>query len=313
MRVHAKAIRYFDTIRRTGSIRAAARQLHVDASAVNRQLLNLEKEAGLPLFDRLPGGLRLTQAGEIFSQHVIAILQDEQRTSIELAKLQGVKRGEVRLASVEGLTTDFLPNVLETLLRRHPEIHVHTYTHGSRQVGDLVLSGDADIGLAFSMPPHAELRCLSAGQFRVGAIMSAGHPLAKCASVGFRDCARYPLILANPSLALRALMEPLLTTLPAPTSLQLHTDSIELMRQLAIRGLGVAFHTRVGLDSLLAAGRLVYKSLRGNAPKANLGIYVRAERVLPPAVDLCAALLGEALQRLSKQEGATRGGAGKAG
>ena len=302
MRVHAKAIRYFDTIRRAGSIRAAARQLHVDASAVNRQLLNLEEEIGLPLFDRLPGGLRLTQAGEIFTQHVINILQDEQRTSLELAKLQGVKRGEVRLASVEGLNTDFLPKVLEAMLHRHPEIQVHTYTHGSKRVGELVLSADADIGLAFSMPPHAELRCIGAGRFRLGAIMAADHPLAQRASVSLRDCARYPLILATPNLALRTLMDPLLATLPSPTPLQLHTDSIELMRQMAARGLGVAFHTRVGLDPLLANGRLVYKNLRGNAPKANLGIYVRAERVLPPAVDLCATLLSEALQALCKRE-----------
>jgi len=103
MRVHAKAIRYFDAIRRAGSIRAAARLLHVDPSAVNRQLLNLENDTGALLFDRLPGGLRLTQAGEVFSQHVITVLQDEQRTAHELARLQGLEHGEIRVVSLEGL------------------------------------------------------------------------------------------------------------------------------------------------------------------------------------------------------------------
>ncbi|WP_213305618.1 helix-turn-helix domain-containing protein [Paraburkholderia sacchari] len=76
--VHARSIRYFDMICRCGSIREAARRLHVDGSAVNRQLLNLE-EVGATLFERLPGGLRLTEAGGLFAQHVVTVLQEEQR------------------------------------------------------------------------------------------------------------------------------------------------------------------------------------------------------------------------------------------
>ena len=48
------ALRYFDEVARQGSIRRAADQLHVAASAVNRQILKLEDELGVPLFERLP-------------------------------------------------------------------------------------------------------------------------------------------------------------------------------------------------------------------------------------------------------------------
>jgi len=302
MHVHAKAIRYFDAIRRLGSIRAAARQLHVDPSAVNRQLLNLEEEIGEPLFDRLPKGLELTQAGEIFAQHVITVLQDEQRTQLELAKLQGMERGEVRVACAEGLNTDFLPNALETMMARHPGVRIQTFAHGSTQVGERVLNGDADIGVAFSLPPRAELRCLQAERFRLGAIMAPSHPLANKPGVELRECIGYPLILASPGVALHTLLEPFLAALPSSLPSLLHTDSIELMRQLAARGRGLAFHSRVGLDALLEDGRLVYKRLRDNVPVAQLGIYVRAERTLPPAIEVCAALLGEELRRYAGQE-----------
>ena len=304
MHVHAKAIRYFDSIRRLGSIRAAARHLHVDPSAVNRQLLNLEEDIGSPLFDRMPKGLHLTQAGEIFAQHVITVLQDEQRTQLELARLRGMERGEVRLASAEGLNTDFLPNVLETMMSRYPGIHIQTFAHGSTLVGERVLNGDADIGVAFSVPPRAELRCIQAGQFSLGAIMAPDHPLAKRADVDLSECVAYPLILASPGVALHTLLEPLLAALPSPSPSILHTDSIELMRQLVARKRGVAFHTRVGLDALLQNGRLVYRKLRGNVPVARLGIYVRAERILPSAIEACAALVSEELQRFCSQEDA---------
>ena len=46
LHLHSRGLRYFDMIRRRGSIREAARHLHVSSSAVNRQLLQLERELG---------------------------------------------------------------------------------------------------------------------------------------------------------------------------------------------------------------------------------------------------------------------------
>ena len=55
---------------RVGSIRKAAAELNVAASALNRQILKLEADLGTPLFDRLPGGMRLTVAGDLLLRHV---------------------------------------------------------------------------------------------------------------------------------------------------------------------------------------------------------------------------------------------------
>ncbi|QJX02476.1 LysR family transcriptional regulator [Alcanivorax sp. IO_7] len=52
-------LRYFEGVVREGSVRKAAERLHVAASAVNRQILQLEEELGVPLFERLPRGCAL--------------------------------------------------------------------------------------------------------------------------------------------------------------------------------------------------------------------------------------------------------------
>ena len=67
---HLRHLRYIDEIARCGSIRLAAERLHVAASAVNRRLLDIEDELGTPVFERLPRGMRLTAAGELFIQYV---------------------------------------------------------------------------------------------------------------------------------------------------------------------------------------------------------------------------------------------------
>ena len=48
MRFHSPSIQYFHAVRRTGSIRAAARLLNVASSAVSRQILKLEQDVGSP-------------------------------------------------------------------------------------------------------------------------------------------------------------------------------------------------------------------------------------------------------------------------
>jgi hypothetical protein len=87
--IHYRAIGYFEAVRRWGSIREAARRLDVAASAVNRQILKFETDFGLPLFKRLPEGMRLTPAGEISARHAVAVLQDEQRLASEVKRSKG--------------------------------------------------------------------------------------------------------------------------------------------------------------------------------------------------------------------------------
>jgi DNA-binding transcriptional LysR family regulator len=61
----SRFLRYFMVVGRTGSIHKAADELNVSASAIDRQILNAEAELGMPLFERLPGRLRLSLRGEL--------------------------------------------------------------------------------------------------------------------------------------------------------------------------------------------------------------------------------------------------------
>ena len=64
------SLRFIDVVAREGSIRKAADKLAITSTALNRRILQIEEEIGQPLFERLPGGVRLNTAGEIFLQHI---------------------------------------------------------------------------------------------------------------------------------------------------------------------------------------------------------------------------------------------------
>jgi len=305
MHIHARALTYFDMIRRCGSIREAARRLHVASSAVNRQLLQMEEEVGTPLFERMSTGLQLTPAGEVFSLHVITVLQDERRMVSELEMLRGIRRGSISVMSVEGLNADLLPTCLERMVTRYPTIRMQVESAGSAQTAAAVVQGDADVAIGFAFERSDALRQCAVGRFALGAVVRHDHPLAQLSQVTFAECARYPLILAAPQLSIHALMKPLLAHHKRALTVLLKTASVELAKTMVGRGVGVAFQTRLGLEREMADGRLVHVPLKAQIRlTTELGVYVRAGRKLPTAVEAFIRILAEEIERREAEEAA---------
>lgn len=303
LRIHSPAIHYFDMVRRCQSIREAARRLNVASSAVNRQILKLEGEIGSPLFERLPAGLRLTAAGEVFARHVIVVLQDAARASSELDALQGLRTGHVEIATVSGVTVDLLPSVLESMTVRYPHITVGVTSLGSQAIPNAVTSGQADIGIAFALRRTADLQQLGVGHFRLGAIIPAEHPLAGRREVSFSTCAEHRLILAKSDLSIHHLLAPVIARTRTQHKAALETSSVELAAQMAKRGAGIAFQTRIGIETELATGGLVHVPLNDNGQVlSDLGVYVRSSRYLPVAVDAFVRALCEEIASREQQE-----------
>jgi DNA-binding transcriptional LysR family regulator len=303
MRIHSLAIRYFDAVRKAGSIREAARRLHVASSAVNRQILKLEAELGTPLFERLPGGLKLSSAGEVLTRHVAIVLRDAARAESELNALKGVKTGRVEVIAAESLTADFLPSVIGELLKNHARVRVKVLIEGSLNVPAAVINGDVDVGIAFSLPRNPELRQLAMGKFCLGAVVTPDHPLAERSRVKIADCADYPLIISNDQLSIRTLMHPIIVHARRTITPTIEANSIELMKNLSERNLGVTFMSRVGLERSISNKTLVHIPLEDHGPVyTELGLYMRANASLPAAVDAFVQIAIAEIQRRAKEE-----------
>ena len=302
LRIHAPAIYYFDMVRRCHSIREAARRLNVASSAVNRQILKLEDEMGAPLFERLPGGLRVTAAGEILTRHITALLQDVERVRGELDGLNGVQTGHVEIATVEGAAVELLPAALKRMRERYPKVTIGVTVQGSQSIPGAVVNGQADLGLAFALPRGGELSQLSVGHFRLGALMTPAHPLAGESRVSYGQCCEHGVIQAKSELSVHHLIAPLHKR-AAPGKASLQSNSMELARQLARQQLGIAFQTRIGIEADLARGELLHIPLSDQGGIfSDLGDYARKDRDLPVAVQALAHLLGEEIALRERAE-----------
>ncbi|MET0719169.1 MAG: LysR family transcriptional regulator, partial [Pseudoxanthomonas sp.] len=189
------ALFYVEHIARDGSIRKAAERLHLSASAVNRQVLQLEGELGVSLFDRLPRGVRLTSAGELLLGQIRRWTGESTALTLQLQSLRGGASGVIRIVAPE-LTTDLLlPEAMRALRERFPRVTFDVFTGDTPRVLSALLNRDADVGLGFNVRAGPRLRIVASVQPKFGAVMAPDHPLAKRKQVSLTECAAYPLIV----------------------------------------------------------------------------------------------------------------------
>jgi DNA-binding transcriptional LysR family regulator len=139
-----------------GSIAAAARALSYSRSAVSQQLTLLEKEAGVPLLEKVGRGVRLTSAAQDLARRAEDILVILDRAESDLAASDTSVRGVLRLAAFTSVSRTVVPQVIATLRRQHPELDVR-YQLAEPETGMLLLSSRRiDVLVADSYPGTSE-------------------------------------------------------------------------------------------------------------------------------------------------------------
>lgn len=149
-------LRYFLAVARTGSIAAASAQLNVAASAISRQIANLEAELDCVLFERRPRGMVPSPAGELLAQHAHQVLIRSEQVVTEIRELEGLARGLIRVACSEGFSLDIVPNAIAAFHAAHPGIRFEVTVQPPAQVTQTVAVGDADLGITFALTPTAQ-------------------------------------------------------------------------------------------------------------------------------------------------------------
>ncbi|WP_083637458.1 LysR family transcriptional regulator [Pararhizobium arenae] len=280
--LHGRALRYIDEVARQGSIRKAAKTLHVAASAVNRYILELEEELQAPIFERLPRGLKLTSSGEILIQHIRETLQAHQRMRAQIQSLKGLNRGEVVIATMATLAAGRLAEIVAAYREKHPQVSLRIMVGDRTTVAEMVALGQADLAIAYNLPDDTRLQRAAEFRHALGAVVAPGHPLATRKTVRMSDCLLYPLVLADRSLSLREVVE---ATAPARATLVpvVETNSMELMKRLARTTPHITFLNRLDVDREMASGELVFIPLTGTGSLQRLNILHRARGSLSPA------------------------------
>src|ERR1700727_3469848 len=177
-----------------GSVTAAADALGFTPSAVSQQVKRLERQAGVPLRDRVGRGVILTRHGRHLVEQGTRLLAGLEELQSGLHQQAGTVAGHVRLAAFSTAMRGLIAPALPPVLAAHPGLRVSLTEREPWDTVDLVATGQTDLGVAHSwgdmplaVPAHVARVVLASDLADV--VVRRDHPLAGRAVVTPRDLA----------------------------------------------------------------------------------------------------------------------------
>ena len=261
MPAFSRLLRYFVVVGRLGSIRRAAEELNVSASAIDRQILNAEAELGMPLFERLSTGLRLTAAGEVlmaaggrWQKHLTDVLA-------QIEDLRGLKRGHVEIAVIDALAKGHIPTLIHAIQTRYPGITVGIRVQGNDVVRRLVADGEVDLGVMFEPHSYRDLTVRAFVDVVLGLVTPPGHPAGRSPEARFSTCAGLPVIVPSRPLAVSQKIEVLEATSGIALDRRATSDNIQMIVSLVLQGAGIGVLTSLDVATEVQRGLLSFTRL----------------------------------------------------
>ena len=228
---HLRFLDDFEELARTGSIRQAAERLHVAPSAANRRIQDLEDELGVPLFERLPRGMRLNAAGELLIDYVRSHRAELDKVRADIAELQDLRRGNVRLVASQALAPQVMPRAVAQFRHRHPLVEFNVRIVDHLQALSALRAFETELALVFNLADESEVKVLAKFEQRLVATMHRTHPLAaRPGGLRLRDCVDYPLVLPSREAGGRQLLESFLARSSIKLRPAVESDSFEFLR-----------------------------------------------------------------------------------
>jgi DNA-binding transcriptional LysR family regulator len=300
--MHATVLRYLDQVAQAGSIRRAAEKLNVASSAVNRQILKLEADLGVKVFERRGNGVRLTPAGEQLLRHTRNTLAEWRRTRLEIASIAGNLVGEVRIMAIPSLLVSAVPRAIAKVGERHPNISFRVTDVDPGEQLEEMRAGRSDIALIFIDKRHRQYDIAARLRTALGAIMRADHPLAAAPSVTLTDCAAYPVVMLTDAWFLDAVSEAEFVHSGAQFAARVTSNSLILMKETMKAGLGIGFFTPTGFVDEIARGELVHRPLAEPGLAASeIGLFVHHTRAGAHHISVVAEQLAQEFKTLEAE------------
>lgn len=186
---------YFQKIAQLEHFRLAATELNISQPSLSRSMDALEKELGIPLFEKIGRNVTLTKYGNMFLEHVNRILE-EVHTAEQRMRYLTQEGGHIDIAYVSPLANHYIPHTVRTFLNL-PENKQVTFSFSQAHTNNLIRGLKNDMydivfGAYVEDQPSIQFTPILRQQMMI--ITSLNHPLASRKTLPFSVLQEYPVI-----------------------------------------------------------------------------------------------------------------------
>ena len=243
-----------EAVRQGFNLTAVAAALHTSQPGVSRQIRELEDELGIELFHRAGKRLTgLTPPGEAVLPIVERLLLEADNLKRAGDDFASQSRGTLTIAATHSQARYALPPAVRDFSAAHPEVALRLHQGGPKQVAEMLLSGEADIGVATeALAEYDELVALPSYRWTHAVVVPRGHALALQAERGetltLEQLARQPIITYEPGYTGRTHIDEAFARRGLALNLVLSAMDADVIKTYVELGMGVGIIASMAFD-----------------------------------------------------------------
>ena len=211
----------------------------ISLPAASTRIKNLEESMGVKLLYRTSQGVTLTLPGQAFVQHARTVLGQIEHLRGDMQEYARGIKGHVRVFANTTALGEFLPPVLRSYLRKHPDVNIDLRERPSNDIIRAVGEGQTDIGIVAGQVRTESLVAMPYRKDRLVLVVDAEHSYAKRKEVAFADTLNFEYVGLHESTAIHAFLRQQSDQLHRPIKQRIQVGNFEAACRMIEAGVGI--------------------------------------------------------------------------
>jgi DNA-binding transcriptional LysR family regulator len=285
-------------------ITRASEELYLSQPAVTKIVQSLEQEVGQKLVERQGRRIALTYAGQVLKTYARRMAALEREMEDALAALGDVETGEVTLAANPTMGIYLLPSIVASFRARYPCVKINLRILKSREIIEDTLEWRLDFGLMELDPAELPLglECETIAYDELILVVSPRHPWSVLSELKPEELRDGVLILREPGSGHRESIEHSFSHLGFSLSPLLTVPDSEVIKQMAIKGVGATIIPAMSVRRELASGELLHLPITNLEMRPQLSMVWREDKQFSPAAQAFRDVLRREIRLMSDMQ-----------
>lgn len=261
-----QVLRYFVELAKHGRFSEAARELGIAQPSLSQQIQKLEGEVGQPLFDRLPRGVVLTEAGRELLGFAVSIIEKVHDAEMRMQDLSDEVEGRLVVGIIPTMGPYLLPKILSGFVTKYPQVELEVQERFTSDQLVLLEKGEIDVGIMSAPIEHGHMHVETLFEEEMQLCIPASHELAHRKRLKSSDLSGERFMILEEMHCMGQQVMQFCARSARDVHIVFTGSQIQTLQAMVSAGLGMSFIPDMGVQGDTGRGR-VYMKLTDGLPR----------------------------------------------
>ncbi len=246
--MNSKQLQYVITLAKELNFSQAAQRFKISQPALSKQIISLEEELGIKLFDRSTTPLSVTPAGEFFIQKAKKLLFEEETLIKSIEQYKNGEKGKLTIGIAPFRSLYLMPRIVLEIKKKFPDIQLVIKENGLQLLQKGLLEGQYDFAIMnlpvdeaeFEVVPLEEDSVVLAVPNRLLHLVEAENKGQKSGRIDLAECKKLPFVVVGQNQEMRKLFENLCAKANIEPNIFVEVTGVTTAREMVKGGIAAA-------------------------------------------------------------------------